>query len=77
MNYLKNKAQNPEDKDLIVGFFRQFEEVPKLTVSELMKQERQVQEQLKEEVKRMEQQLEVERMVQRDLRKRYENVRFL
>lgn len=33
MNYLKNKTNNPEDKDLIVNFFKQFEEVPKLTVS--------------------------------------------
>jgi hypothetical protein len=43
VNYLKGKANNPEDKDLVVNFFRQFEEVPKLGISELMKQERQVQ----------------------------------
>jgi hypothetical protein len=44
VNYLKNKVNNPEDKNLLVNFFKQFEEVPKLTMSELMKQERQVQE---------------------------------
>lgn len=59
MNYLKNKTNNPEDKDLIVNFFKQFEEVPKLTVSQLMKQERQVREQLKEEIKKLEHQIEI------------------
>jgi hypothetical protein len=44
VNYLKNKVNNPEDNNLLVNFFKQFEEVPKLTMSELMKQERQVQE---------------------------------
>lgn len=59
MNYLKNKTNNPEDKDLIVNFFKQFEQVPKLTVSQLMKQERQVREQLKEEIKKLEHQIEI------------------
>lgn len=48
VNYLKGKANNPEDKDLVVNFFKQFEEVPKLSISELMKQEKQVHEELKE-----------------------------
>jgi len=38
VNYLKGKTHDPNDKDLIVNFFKQFEEVTKLTVSELLRQ---------------------------------------
>ena len=38
VNYLKGKTHDPNDKDLVVNFFKQFEDVPKLTVSELLRQ---------------------------------------
>jgi hypothetical protein len=33
VNYLKGKTHDPNDKELIINFFKQFEEVPKLTIS--------------------------------------------
>lgn len=41
-----------------------------------MKQEKQMQDQLKEEIKRLEHMIEIERLAQKELRKRYENVKF-
>jgi Fe-S oxidoreductase len=38
VNYLKGKTHDPNDKELVVNFFKQFEEVPKITMSELMRQ---------------------------------------
>jgi hypothetical protein len=46
VGYLKGKTSDPHDKELVVNFFKQFEEVPKLTMSELVRQEREVQERL-------------------------------
>ena len=61
--------------NLVVNFFRQFEEVPQLSISELMKQEKQVQDELREEIKRLECQIEIEQVAQRELRQRYANIK--
>lgn len=49
MGYLKGKTSDPHDKELVEKFFRLFEQVPKLTMSGLVRQEREVQEQLQRE----------------------------
>jgi hypothetical protein len=44
VNYLKGKTHDPNDKELIMNFFKQYEEAPKLTISELLRQEYRMQE---------------------------------
>lgn len=69
VNYFKGKVCDPKDKDLITNFFKQYEEVPKITVSELMKQEIQVQDQLRDEIKRLHEQIEINDIINKELRR--------
>lgn len=38
VGYFRGKIHDPNDKELLVNFFKQFESVPKMTMSELLVQ---------------------------------------
>ena len=69
VGFFKRTLQNKEDLDLLTNFFKQYEEVPKLTLSELLSQERQVQEQLRAEIKSLNERIEIDELIQKNLRK--------
>lgn len=67
--YFKGKTADPKDRDLIANFFRQFEEVPKITMSELIKQELQVQDGLRDEIAKLREDTHIKEVLIGDLRK--------
>lgn len=72
VGYFKGKIHDPNDKELLVNFFKQFEAVPKMTMSELVTQEVEIQNQLREEIKRLEERIEVDDIIHKELRRQVE-----
>jgi|JI6StandDraft_1071083.scaffolds.fasta_scaffold311612_1 protoporphyrinogen oxidase len=74
VGYFKGKIHDPNDKELLVNFFKQFEEVPKMTMSELMAQEHEIQNQLRDEIKRLQERIEVDDIIHKELRRQVEEL---
>lgn len=75
VNYFKGKTHDPNDKDLVINFFKLYEQVPKLTMSELLKQEYEIQNQLRQEIEKLKQRIEVDDIIQKELRKQIDDIR--